>query len=64
MLGVPNIEEVYNKIEFILQTDKKMGNNDKINEWANIIEEYKKIINAQQYKYIKLEQQYKISEVK
>ena len=54
MLGVPNIEEAYKKIEFILQTDKKMGNSDKINEWANIIEEYKKIINAQQYKYIKL----------
>jgi hypothetical protein len=41
-----------------------MGNSDKLNEWASIIEEYKKIINAQQYKYIKLEQQFKISEVK
>lgn len=41
-----------------------MGNSDKLKEWTNILEEYKRIINAQQYKYIKLEQQFKISEVK
>lgn len=64
MLGVLNLDEAYKKIEFILQSDKKMASEDKINEWTNIIEEYKKIINTQQYKYIKLEQQYKISEVK
>lgn len=54
MIGVHNLEEAYKKIEIILQADKKMGNEEKVNEWANIIEEYKKIINAQQYKYIKL----------
>ena len=30
----------------------------------DIVEEYKKIINAQQYKYVKLEQQLKLSEMK
>lgn len=47
-----------------MHSDKKQGNEEKVNEWTNIIEEYKKIINTQQYKYIKLEQQFKIAEVK
>lgn len=63
-LGVQNLDEANKRIEFIMQSDKKMGNEDKVNEWTNLIEQYKKIINTQQYKYIKLEQQFKISQVK
>jgi hypothetical protein len=39
-------------------------NEIKLSEWSNIVEDYKKIINTQQYKFIKLEQQLKIAEVK
>jgi hypothetical protein len=63
-MGATNLDEAYRKIEALLSVDKQSGSDPRLAEWGNIIEEYKKIINTQQYKYIKLEQQYKISEVK
>lgn len=39
-------------------------NSLKVDEWTGLIEDYKKIINAQQYKFIRQEQQLKILEMK
>ena len=38
-----------------------MRGEKKVEEWTHIIEEYKKIINTQQYKYLKQEQQLKLA---
>ena len=42
----------------------KNSNNKKEEEWASLIEEYKRIISTQQYKYVKIEQQLKLAEVR
>lgn len=56
-------EEAYQKISEVGGIESA-SNQAKMKEWANLIEEYKKIINAQQYKFIRQEQQLKILEMK
>jgi len=60
--GVNSISQVLKMGKGSMPSERK--EDVKNDEWSNIVEEYKKIINAQQYKYVKLEQQLKLSEMK